>query len=570
VYTASSAIVKVNGSFQNDGTAGAIPVFENNGTMTISNSSTPGSVILSGGSVLQGNGTYLVEQDWINDASFLAGSSSVVLNGNLQQFITSTTGVNTTFNNLTLTGTGTGNDRKKTLQSVNTTIDVNGVLNLNDRELETLFNTVFITNPSPSSVLNTTAFGNEGFVSSNITGSLSRVTNSTSVYLFPTGSSNGTQRYRAVQLRPASGSTNVFNARLGNNDATADFFNVSQMDTTMCKVTRLFYHQINRSAGSDNADIAIFYDQAADGPWDGLAQWNTPSLNLWNMGAVTQATSATYNNNLKVNWADFSNSPYVLSRSRLAEPVFACADVCANSTGNVFTASGAPAGTTYVWSTPTGTSIASGQGTNTVSIDWGAVSGPVFVRDTNSLGCFSNSVFCQVNVNMTPLVAFDATSSSFTYAFSDSSTGNVTSWAWDFGDGGTSEFQNPSHTYDGNGLQTVCLTASNNGCADSLCRTFEVNALEFISIPNVFTPDGDGVNDFFYINSSGMKTFKLDIYDRWGILMFSTERPGEKWDGRTTSGVEVSDGTYYYVLQATSKLSKNNNTTGFISLIRNR
>jgi hypothetical protein len=114
VYTGPTAIVQVNGGFQNDGAAGVTPVFENNGTMTIANSGTPGSVILSNGSTLQGNGTYYVEQDWTNDAIFSAGVSSVIMNGDLQQFITSTTGTVTTFNNLTLTGSGIANNRKKT------------------------------------------------------------------------------------------------------------------------------------------------------------------------------------------------------------------------------------------------------------------------------------------------------------------------------------------------------------------------------------------------------------------------------------------------------------------------
>src|SRR6476620_1285339 len=116
VYTAPSSIVQVNGGFEN---SGATAVFDNNGTMTVANSGTPGTVRLSSGSVMQGNGTYFVEQDWINDASFSAGNSTVILNGDLQQFITSNTGVSTTFNNLTLTGTGIAANRKKTLQLVN-------------------------------------------------------------------------------------------------------------------------------------------------------------------------------------------------------------------------------------------------------------------------------------------------------------------------------------------------------------------------------------------------------------------------------------------------------------------
>lgn len=570
VYTGPTAVVQVNGGFRNDGAAGTTPVFENNGTMNIANSGTPGSVFLTNGSTLQGNGTYNVEQDWTNDATFSAGTSTVVLNGNLQQFITSTIGTVTTFNNLTLTGSGAGANRKKTLQSVNANVGATGVLTLNDRELETQTNTFFVLNPAVAAVTYTNTFGAEGYVSSSFGGTFSRATNSNAVYVFPTGSSAGTQRFRAVQLKPATSASNTFTARLGNNTATTDGFNVLQLDSSMCKVTALFYHQINRTAGTDNADIDVFYDQAADGPWDGLAQWNTPSTALWNnLGTITATASATYNDNLKSSWSDFSNTPFILSREKLSNPVFACNDVCANSTGNVFNATGAPAGSIYTWTTPVGSVITSGQTTNSIDVTWGSIAGPISVVATNSLGCFSDTASCSVNVNFPPVAAFDTTSSGFTYNFTDLSTGSVTAWAWDFGDGSSSNAQNPSHGYTGNGNQTVCLSASNNGCADTTCMVINVDVLEFINIPNVFTPDGDGTNDFFYINSSGMKEFQLEIYNRWGTKVFTSQDAGIKWDGRSSAGVELSDGTYYFILKAVSVTSKDNSTTGFINLIRN-
>lgn len=572
IFTASAAIVQVNGGFQNDGAAGTTPVFENNGTMTIANSGTPGSIFLTNGSTLQGDGTIFVEQDWTNDATFTADNSTVNFNGDLQQFITSTIATVTTFNNLTLSGSGVGTtNRKKTLQFVNANVGTNGILTINDRELETQTNTMFVLNPAVTAVTNTATFGAEGFVSSAFGGTFSRATNSTSTYSFPTGSSTGTLRFREVELTPASAATNTFTARLGNNTATIDGFNVTQLDTSMCKVTNKFYHQITRSAGTDAADIDVFYDEVTDGPWDGLAQWNTPTAALWNnMGTITAATAATYNDNKKLGWTGFTESPYILSRAKLADPVFACADVCVNSTGNIFTASGAPAGANYVWSSPAGTTITSGNGTNTITVDWGASSGPIVVIDTNSVGCFSDPVSCFVNASTPPTAAFDTASAGFTYNFTDLSTGGATTWLWDFGDGSSSASQNPSHIFTSNGVQTVCLTSGNaSGCVDSVCYTIEVDVFEFINIPNVFTPDGDGTNDQFYINNSGLKEFQIEIFNRWGIKVFESESGSVKWDGRSTAGVELSDGTYYYILKAISVTNKDYSTKGFINLLRN-
>lgn len=568
IFTSSLAIVQVNGGFQNDGAFGTTPVFENNGTMTIANSGTPGSVFLTNGSTLQGDGTIFVEQDWTNDATFTANNSTVNFNGDLQQFITSTIGTVTTFNNLTLSGAGaTVADRKKTLQLVNARVGTIGILTINDRELETQTNTMFVDNPAVASVTNSATFGAEGFVSSAFGGTLSRATNSTSIYSFPTGSSTGTLRYRELRLTPASAAANIFTGRLGNNTATVDGFNVTQIDTTMCKVTALFYHQITRTAGVDNADIDVFYNLATDGPWDGLAKWNAPTAALWNnMGAVT-VTAGAYNDNKKTAWSDFSNSPYILSRAKLADPVFACADVCVNSTGNVFTASG---GTSYVWTTPAGTTITSGNGTSSITVDWGATGGPIIVMDTNSVGCFSDPVSCTVNVSTPPVAAFDTTSTGFDYTFTDMSTGGATTWLWSFGDGGTSTAQNPTYQYSSNGPQTVCLTSGNgNGCTDSVCFVINVDVFEFINIPNVFSPNGDNNNDAWYVNSSGMKEFRVDIYDRWGLKIWEAEAATIKWDGRTTSGVECTDGTYFYVLKAITLTNKDYSTKGFINLLRN-
>jgi gliding motility-associated-like protein len=572
VYTAPLAIVQVNGGFQNDGgtPVGTTPTFENNGTMTISNSGTPGTVRLTNGSTLQGNGTYFVEQDWINDATFTANNSTVNFNGDIQEFITSTIGTATTFHNLILSGIGVGTaNRKKTLQLVDANVDATGVLTINNRELETQTNKMFVLNPATTAVTNTATFGAEGFVSSSLNGFLSRATNSAAIYSFPTGSSVGTLRFREIQLTPSTAGANTFTARLGNNIATADGFDVTQLDTTMCKVTAKFYHQITHTAGVDNAAIDVFYDQAADGPWDGLAKWNSPTGALWNnMGVVTASTAATYNDNKKATWSDFSNSPYILSRAKLADPIFTCADVCVNSTGNVFNASG---GTNYVWTTPPGTTITSGVGTSSISVDWGLTGGVITVMDTNSLGCFSDLLSCTVNVSTPPAANFDTTSIGFTYNFSDLSTGGATSWAWDFGDGSTSTSQNPTYSFSGNGPMTVCLVASNsNNCSTSICETIDVNVNEFINIPNTFTPDGDGSNDQFYIANSGLKEYNIEIYDRWGLKIWESASANEKWDGRSTAGVEMTDGTYFFILHAVSVTKKDYSQRGFINLLRKK
>ncbi len=83
-----------------------------------------------------------------------------------------------------------------------------------------------------------------------------------------------------------------------------------------------------------------------------------------------------------------------------------------------------------------------------------------------------------------------------------------------------------------------------------------------INIPNVFTPNGDGINDVLRVNTCNM-IVKTIIYNRWGNLVFETENLNHFWDGRSSSGEECNDGTYFYVLQTKEEIFK-----GFVQLVR--
>ena len=136
----------------------------NDGTITTTKNSSmalPGTLTIDNTSTVQGDGDYNVEQDWINNATFAGGASTVTMNGNTQQFITSTNGTVTTFNDLTLTGTGTGNNRKKTLQSVDANSGLSGILTINDRELETQTQVFTVLNPVVAAVTNNQTAGSE-------------------------------------------------------------------------------------------------------------------------------------------------------------------------------------------------------------------------------------------------------------------------------------------------------------------------------------------------------------------------------------------------------------------------
>ena len=75
-------------------------------------------------------------------------------------------------------------------------------------------------------------------------------------------------------------------------------------------------------------------------------------------------------------------------------------------------------------------------------------------------------------------------------------------------------------------------------------------------IPSAFTPNGDGINDFFGVKAEGIKQFKMEIYNRWGELVFVSENMLELWDG-TYKGERISN-TDVFVYQVKA-IGKNNN-----------
>jgi len=152
--------------------------------------------------------------------------------------------------------------------------------------------------------------------------------------------------------------------------------------------------------------------------------------------------------------------------------------------------------------------------------------------------------------------------------FTDQSTGDIFSWFWSFGDGNTETIPNPTHSYPNSGYHRVSLiVTSSHGCQDSVNYTLVTT--EGIRIPNVFTPNNDGVNDYFFIETYGeFELANMKIFNRWGILIWETDSPIEFWDGKTRSGNEFPSSTYFYVYNAKSSSGKTYESSGSVTLIR--
>ena len=72
-----------------------------------------------------------------------------------------------------------------------------------------------------------------------------------------------------------------------------------------------------------------------------------------------------------------------------------------------------------------------------------------------------------------------------------------------------------------------------------------------LEIPNVFTPNGDNVNDIFTIKSTGVKEIALQIFNRWGEKLYEFSGAKASWDGKVPNGASAPEGTYFFFVKAT-------------------
>ncbi|MDF2449762.1 MAG: hypothetical protein K0R26_2266 [Bacteroidota bacterium] len=153
--------------------------------------------------------------------------------------------------------------------------------------------------------------------------------------------------------------------------------------------------------------------------------------------------------------------------------------------------------------------------------------------------------------------------------FTNTSSGAAT-YTWNFNDGNTSVLSDPSNTFENPGTYSVVLIAMNSAgtCTSVATTVITVEDPFLLEVPNVFTPNGDGVNDLFTIKSKGIKEISLQVFNRWGQKMYEFSGPKAAWDGLSTQGAEVPEGTYFYFIKAEGFDSQYVEKQGTLNLFR--
>ena len=140
---------------------------------------------------------------------------------------------------------------------------------------------------------------------------------------------------------------------------------------------------------------------------------------------------------------------------------------------------------------------------------------------------------------------------------------------WDFGDGETSEKENPSHQFSDIDPFHVMMTVTDNiGCRDSV--GLETIPPTEVFIPSSFTPNGDGINDLFGIKGANVVDYEMRVFDRWGNLVFHSSDPDKKWNGSYQDGSYNNQTTTYNYLIKYRGIAEEDATeiTGQVTVIR--
>lgn len=142
------------------------------------------------------------------------------------------------------------------------------------------------------------------------------------------------------------------------------------------------------------------------------------------------------------------------------------------------------------------------------------------------------------------------------------------SYKWYFGDGDSSVLSNPTHLYLEEGLYDVMLIAMNSsGCNDTIIKSIEIKD-ELFFVPNSFTPYPEGKNqEWGFVGLKQLERFHLQVFNRWGEIIFETTDPTEAWDGKH-EGQLCSPGVYVYRVNMKFRSRRILEKRGHVNLVR--
>jgi gliding motility-associated-like protein len=282
----------------------------------------------------------------------------------------------------------------------------------------------------------------------------------------------------------------------------------------------------------------------------GVCQGNTTDLSAsngfsnyqWNTGEVTQnitVGAGTYW--LTANDPNGCNVSDTISILEFPNPTVSISGNTTVCEGNETILEANSGFVAYQWSNGSNEAITNvGVGTYSVTV-------------TDSLGCQATSEITVISSSPSAGISLnsDVIITENQLSLQSTSTAGlfpINSWNWSFGDGNTSDIENPSHSYSEAGNYMITLVITDElGCADT--TSILIVVVGDIFIPNVVTPNSDNTNDIFLIQNLDITLpSKLIVLNRWGNVVFEIENYQNDW-----SPINLIDGVYFYQFDYTNK-----------------
>jgi|YNPMSStandDraft_1061717.scaffolds.fasta_scaffold07221_3 gliding motility-associated-like protein len=448
--------------------------------------------VINDANIIINNGTsmYILTDVRNENNGSIDNSGTIILNGNWENnnlsnyaFINSSPGTvrliggnqtiggsnSTKFYNLSLEGTG--------IKSLSINAEVEGNLNLNDRELATNQYVLHVSNTAVNAINFTT-----GFVSSTSNGYLSRAMNSTQPYIFPVGSSFGTPRYRPVELVPNNTSHQVMGVRFANNDPNSEGFDRNTTDGQVGNINSQYFHNIHRVSGTTPNDVFIYFDSQNDGTFNEITHWDDQPSPRWEVTTTAMLNSGTPLSSLSINgWNDYTLSPFALygcTPSTQPSSIQASSTtICGNQTITLTVVGGSlGSGAQWVWyeNNCSGTQIGTGSSiqvnpTNTTTY---------YVNAVGSCGT-TPCVSITINVSAIPQINISSNSPLCVGQTLNLSATGGNQYQWSGPSGFSSSISNPSINNvntNHSGLYNVTVTNA-DGCSNTAQVNVVINTL---------------------------------------------------------------------------------------------